>query len=186
MLYCTYKKMQTSSGKILFGCFAATMEEDNLKDFKFIFKEINEGESITTHWPWSFSDKGIHFWAEEAPIDLPEKVIEAIQTDFERTFSEEVDKFSNNNLIPELIYIDSEKINALLAKSIQEPSAIDIQMIKSIKLVQISSFFNLHPHLTFSFPLYLEYLSENKVSESDFTVEDFLERILENSALALN
>lgn len=170
--YFFYKKEKINDNKTLFGCFAVVLADSIVENFKFKFEIIEEGYKIEEVWPWFLTSKGIH---DFELYKMPFAVRTCIDENFFIEFNSYLNELKNNCSLPEYI-MKKEEDFSLLTNSEGEPfNSFEINIVKTLTLIKISSFFMDHPELIFEFPLYLEYMAINK---DDIEVEDFIEQIL--------
>lgn len=170
--YFFYKKEKINDNKTLFGCLAVVLADSIVDNFKFKFEIIEEDSKIEDVWPWFFTSKGIHNFDLEK---IPYAVRTCVEENFFIEFNSYLSELKNNYSLPEYI-MKREEDFLLLTNSEGEPlNQFEINIVRTLILIKISSFFMDHPELIFEFPLYLEYLATSK---DDIEVEDFIEQIL--------
>jgi len=182
LIYFIYITENMQNSRELNGCLSISYTDNNIKDSKMIFQEKSISENINDYWKWAYSNKGIHISIndiDKPEMNIPTSIINFALNHFKKIFSTELINIQKKIDTPDILYLSTKSITEKLTKQKNGdiPTLSEINICKHIKIVQIYSILEDNPTLIFDFPLYLEYLQENKLSKNDFMVEDFLELI---------
>lgn len=190
MIYFFYKEDNKNifGENKLIGSFAISInKEGEIAESKFKFDVIKFEENLTDTWNFAFKEgKNEHRWIGDYS-EVPEVVSLLVKAQFEKVFSEELEKYSKEDSQPDFLNITSSELVLKIKEQVMtdNPTELQLKITFSMTLIKIASFLQENPHLVFEFPLYLEYIKKHNLSKSEFSVEDFLEDILSSAAVGL-